>query len=60
MIFDDFAYEKMAALNVLGAIVVFGIIGEISSCSVITGECERTGCRWIDLVAKLLKIKTIL
>ena len=38
VIFDDFAYEKMAALNVLGAIMVFWIVGEITSRSVVTGE----------------------
>ena len=59
VVFDCFANEKVAALDMFGTIVMLRIIGQIAGRGVVAGQSKWTGSRRIDFITKFLKIDAV-
>ena len=57
--FDNFADVEVAACDVLGALVVLGVVGEVASSLVIAREAERAVCGRVNLIAEGLEVDAV-
>ena len=56
MFFNDFADVVVSASDVFGALVVFGIVGEIARGGVVGGELKGHGGWWAYFVGEFLEV----
>ena len=59
VILHDFTDEKVTARDVLSALVVLGVVGQVAGSLIVAGKSERTVGGRVDLVAEGLEVDAI-
>ena len=58
--FHALANEEVTTLDVLGAFMVLGVVGQVTGGGIVSGERERLVRGWGHLVSESLKIHAVL